>query len=576
MTEISINYLVEFIDPHTHYAHVHLTLQGELKDEVVLKLPVWTPGSYLVREFSKNIEQEHAFDERNESLSVRKLDKNSWAINCAGLKKIHFKYKVYCYELSVRTSWIDADHAYLNGGNVFMYVEGKQHLPYNLEFKPYTAWKKISCSLPINRSKWKRKASNYDMVVDSPIEIGNHKVLNFRSKDVYHEVALYGESNCDEDKLIQDLKAITSITTDIFGEHPCNNYLFIIHHTDNKGGGLEHLYNTTCHVPRWNYLPRANYQKTMGLLAHEYFHLWNVKRIRPRALGPFDYDTENYTRQLWFAEGITSYYDDYILYRSGVLNLEEYLSVIAKNLSDVVNRPGNDVQSLAEASFDAWIKYYRQNENSINSQVSYYGKGAAIAHVLNLILLNKTGGKRSLDDVMRNLYKQYKSNPEIGFTEEEIKGFFQEVAGINFNRFFKEHIYGIKPVNYARYFAFSGLDLINENDKKKEKKLGITTKWEEGKLIIKSINKKYAAYSAGLNVNDEIIAIDGYRVFENYQKIFEHKRIGDKIDLLISRAGIVQSFTVEISINKEVLFNLSVKKNPNSQQRQILKRWLKV
>lgn len=575
MTKINISYTISFPKPETHYVKVSLHINNINQESLELKMPVWTPGSYLIREFARQIEREASYSEKGRKILFNKTSKNSWRLNTKNTSSVTFEYWVYCYELSVRTSFIDDSHAFLNGANIFMYLEGYQNDAYKIKIEKPNNWANINTSLPsVKNNLWERIAANYDELVDSPIEIGNHEVWEFEAKGILHKVAMCGTSNCNKEPFLQDLKKIIETSTELMGGNPCKEYLFIIHNTDNKYGGLEHLFSTACHVPRWDYSPKDKYQKTMGLLCHEYFHLWNGKRIRPQELGPFNYESENYTRLLWIVEGFTSYYDDYILYKSGLFTTEEYLTELAKLYTQIVNQPGNDVQSLTESSFDTWIKYYRQHENSPNNQVSYYGKGACIAIALNILILEATNSAKSLDDVMRFLYKDYLSKPEKGYNESDILGILKKVSGVDFKKFIQKHIEGTDPVNFEKIFQKAGLELKNKEANTTKKELGWKTTWRDGKLIVTGLDKNYGAYQSGLNTDDEIISIDGFRVFDGFEKIYEGKKAGESLDIIFSRQGIIKNLKVKITQNSKVDYSLTPISKPDKKQKVLLKAWL--
>ncbi|MDX5348417.1 MAG: peptidase M61, partial [Hymenobacteraceae bacterium] len=301
-------------EPHTHYFNVEMEMQDIKKKFIDVKMPVWAPGSYLVREFAKNVEDFSATTDNGKKLSWEKINKNTWRIYTQRAEPVKVQYKVYAYELTVRTSFIDASHAYLNGTSVFMYPEGYKNLSSTLTIKPYEKWNTISTALPqAGNDKWTFKADSYDELADSPIEIGTHKVYSFTANGVVHEVAMYGEGNYQPEKLMADMKKVVEEAISVFGELPVKRYVFIVHNTHSGGGGLEHLNSTTLQTNRWAYSPGRSYQGFLGLVAHEYFHLWNVKRLRPEPLGPFNYDAENYTQLLWVSEGFTSFYDDLLV-----------------------------------------------------------------------------------------------------------------------------------------------------------------------------------------------------------------------------------------------------------------------
>ena len=457
-----LSYTLSTPNPQTHYFEVEMRLQ-DFKDKFIdVKMPVWAPGSYLVREFPKNVE---SFTARAGSENIRseKIDKNTWRIYAGKNRDLKVNYKVYAFELTVRTSFVDEMHAYLNGSSVFMYLAKYKDLPSEITVVPYANWNQISCSLPtVGGDKWKLRADNYDILADSPMEIGTHKILNFEANGVPHEVAMFGESNYNETKIVTDMKRIAEECAKVFGENPVKGkYVFIIHNTLSGGGGLEHLNSTTLQVSRWGYQPESNYNNFLALVAHEYFHLWNVKRLRPQPLGPFNYDEENYTTLLWVSEGCTSYYDDILVCRAGFIKPERYLEIMGSAITNVENTPGVRVQTLAESSFDAWIKSYRPNENSKNAEISYYSKGALIGMLLDLEIMSQTKGAKTFDDVFRDMYQKYYKKLNRGFTEAEFKTELEQTAGIKLDSFFRDYIHGTVKPDYAKYLAYAGVRLNN-------------------------------------------------------------------------------------------------------------------
>ena len=341
--------------PQNHYFHVEMELEDFNEKEIDISLPVWAPGSYLVREFSKNINMVKAFDENGNPLEIKKQRKNSWTINKSKNKKVIVKYEVYAFELSVRTSFLDLTHGYVSGSGVFMFVEGHLDVSGELKIIPFEGFSTVSTALPEAKSKFEFSYTDYDHLVDCPIEIGNQLVFDFNAAGVKHTVAIYGDGNYLIDELRTDMAKIIEEETKVFGQNPNKEYLFIIHNVVNGQGGLEHKNSTTLSVNRWTY-SGSNYIKFLSLVAHEYFHLWNVKRIRPIELGPFDYNQENYTDMLWVMEGFTSYYDELILLRAGYYSQNQMLGKVESAINYVEGSVGSREQPLAHASFDAWVK----------------------------------------------------------------------------------------------------------------------------------------------------------------------------------------------------------------------------
>lgn len=570
---MKLSYHLSFPEPHTHYVEVEMHLSEITSDELFLKMAVWTPGSYLIREFQRNIDLVECIRSNGERIRLEKSDKNTWKIDTRQNKDITILYQIYSFEYTVRTNFVDEDHALLNGAPTFLYVQGNENLPAEIHIHPYPGWKKISTSLPMKgQNPWIRISQSLDELIDSPMEIGNHVSYFFEVENIPHELAVYGESNGDMQKLVADLQAVIKDEIRIFGSHPCKNYLFILHHTDGIFGGLEHLHSSVNFVNRWGYEPKK-YQQIISLLAHEYFHLWNVKRIRPASLGPFDYNNENYTSLLWFFEGITSYYDDYICYRAGLTNKQDFLEIVAKNINNVLNLAGTDVQTLAESSFDTWVKYYRKNENTNNSQISYYNKGSVIGMIFDLLLIDATNGEKCLDDVMRKLYERFLSDPQKGISEPELLSIFNEVSGIDFSPYFQKYIHTTELEDIEHYFEQTGIELQDSTDPD-HYYLGLSTEWKDGKLIITELDKNYGAYQGGLNVHDEIIAIDNYRVMKDFSKIFAKKEAKETIKVLISRHGTIKSYNIELSSDNRKSYLLIFPRNISTRQTINLKKWL--
>ncbi|MFI5205178.1 MAG: M61 family metallopeptidase, partial [Flavobacteriales bacterium] len=393
----TVEYMLTMPKPHTHYFEVEMKVTGWNKPVAEIKMPVWAPGSYLVREFAKNVDYFSA-TQNGTALKFLKTDKNTWTVTTQGAKEFTVKYNVYSNELSVRTSFIDDSHGFVSGTSVFMYVNGIRENAGTLKIVPHESFKNISTSLEKKEGTY--TFPDYDILVDCPIEIGNHEIFYFEAAGVKHEVAMYGEGNYDVEELKSGMARIVEEATKVWGENPNKNYTFIVHNITNSSGGLEHLSSTTLQVNRHSY-SGSGLTRFYSLVAHEYFHLWNVKRLRPKALGPFDYDRENYTSMLWFCEGFTSYYDELLLKRAGYYDESSYLRTLTSNFGSIENQPGALVQSAAESSHDAWIKGYRPNENSVNTTISYYPKGSAIAALLDIEIIAATKGTKKLDDLLK-------------------------------------------------------------------------------------------------------------------------------------------------------------------------------
>lgn len=568
-----LRYTLEMPAPHTHYFEVTAELEGARKKYIDFTMPVWAPGSYLVREFAKNVDSFTATDGKGKALRSEKIDKNTWRVYTNRATDVKVTYNVYAFELSVRTSFLDASHGYVNGTSIFMYPEGFEKQAGTLVVKPHRSFSKVSTGLKSN-GKFTYTFPNYDILADSPLEIGNQEVYTFEAGGVPHEVAMYGDGNYEPERLLADMKRVTEEAISIMGELPVDRYLFIVHNLHRGGGGLEHLNSTTLQTTRFNYSTESGYTGFLSLVAHEYFHLWNVKRLRPAPLGPFNYNQENYTRLLWVSEGITSYYDDLIVRRAGLMSEQRYLDVIAGSINSVENTPGNAVQPVSESSFDAWIKYYRQNENSSNAEVSYYTKGGVLGHLLNMEILKSTNGSKSLDDVMRYLYNRYYKQLDRGFTEAEMKEAVERIAGHDMDSFFRDYVNGTKTPDYNSYFNAAGLRLVNLNEGTNTGSWGATTSFNDGRVTVTGVTRGSSAYESGLNVKDEIIAINGFRVANDIDRYVNGLKPGEEIEVLIAREGMLQVLPMKVLKDTRVRLKFEKVQNPTAEQVKIYNTWL--
>jgi len=575
VTAAQITYHLTFPEAQAHYVDVEMHITGLSQPVVDLKMPVWTPGSYLVREFSKNIESLTA-EANGKSVTAVKIRKNIWHINTQDASNLTVKYRVYAFEISVRTSFVDASHAFLSSPDIFLYPDGMLHQPATIHIAPYNGWKKVSTSLePVNGDEFTLQSPNYDILFDSPIEVGNQDVFGFETGGVKYQVAMVGGGTYDKARLRKDLAKIIDEETAIYGENPNKHYTFIVHNYLRGGGGLEHLSSTVLGASRGAYATDNGYQNFLELAAHEHFHLWNVKRLRPIALGPFDYDNENYTTNLWIAEGFTAYYQNLIVRRTHLYDADNYLNILAADINTLENQPGAKVQSVADASFDAWIKAYRPNENSTNTTISYYNKGALIAMLLDLEIINDTKGAKSLDDVMHYMYHEYYKNKGRGYTDEEFKAGLELIAGKNLDDFYKNYITGLTPLDYNKYLRYAGYRLTDELADRNDPALGISTINANNKLVIATVVRGSAAWIDGLNVNDEITTVNGNHV-ANLDGLLDDKNPGDKVTFGISRDGLPMTITVTLTKSTRVKYIIDPLESTDAAQMVVRKKWLKL
>ena len=538
------HYIVQIDKPEHNHVKVTLKLtRPKDKDTVRVFLPSWSPGSYLLREYARHIRWFEASQENGEVLFHTQLAKGIWEIDWSksDLKTpsdaFEISYDIYGKELTVRTIHIDASHAYLHGPAYLMGVVDEELKDPTIEFRFPPMWSKLSTGLldiSEKRNVFLYTAKSYDELIDSPVEAGCHETDGFEFMGKPHHIANYGELYPHKNNIKGDLKKIVATVAQHFeNDLPYDQYLFITHFVPKLYGGLEHLNSTALQFDGRKLVNRKDYLNYLSLAAHEYFHLWNVKRIRPKELGPFDYLNENYTTLLWLAEGLTSFMDDLFVYRAELSTLEEYLDVVKGNLETYLNTPGRLYHSLEQSSFNAWVKLYRPDENSKNSSVSYYLKGGLVFTVLHSLMLEKGA---SVDDLLRALWKDFKNRPEEGVSREDVYQMIRDIAGEEVVGKFSTMVETTQDIDFDSAFKKMGCELKwieNQNPY-----LGIDWEWIGDRAIAKAIALDSPAHKAGINSGDEIVFLNGYRFLrEDAEKLGTVMMIDQNYELIVGRMG---------------------------------------
>ena len=573
-----ISYTVSMSKPQTHLLEVEMRLQDArgLPNQVNLVMPVWTPGSYLIREFERHVQDFAASDAGGRALSWQKVNKDTWRIETGGARDLRATYRVYANDLSVRTNDLDDRHAYFNNAALLMYPEGQLKTASTLRVVPFNDWKVATGLPPVQNQPNTFRAENFDVLYDSPVEVSNFKTISFEVKGVPHRIVIDGEGNYDAERVRRDVQRIVETEAALMGEIPYHDYTFILHAHSRADGGLEHLNSTSLIVERNSFRPEDRYKDFLSLVAHEFFHLWNVKRIRPDALGPFDYTKENYTKLLWVAEGVTEYYAGVALRRAGLIPDSEFLERFSQTIGDVQNTPGRLVMSAEEASFDTWIKYYRPDENAINSQISYYDKGQLLGLLLDLQIRKASGGAKSLDDVMRYLYTEfYKKNRN--YTPEDFQRTAELMAGSSLDNFFTRFVRGREELDYNAALKTVGLQLGEADPSKPPVErlyLGADLGQEGDRLTVRRVYSGSPAYDQGLNTGDQILALDGQRVNQqSFMARLAEKRPGDTINLTLFRDDLLRAFTIKLGKRVAVDYRIVPVKAPTPEQTRQYKAW---
>jgi predicted metalloprotease with PDZ domain len=572
-----IRYAVSFPAPQTHYMEVTATVPTERRADVELMMAVWTPGSYLVREFERNVEGVTASGPDGRSLAVTKSDKNRWRVATGGAPSVTVKYRVYGHEMSVRTNWIEAGFALVNGAPTFLTLADRTPRAHEVAITPATGWSKSLTALPeMPGGPHRYRAPDFDTLTDSPIVIGNPAVYEFTVDGKKHYLVNEGEGGIfDGARAAKDLEAIVREYRRMWGFLPYDRYLFLNLLTE-SGGGLEHKNSTVLMGTRWATRTRRAYIAWLDLASHEFFHAWNVKRLRPVELGPFDYENEVHTKSLWIAEGVTDYYADLTLHRAGLITRDEYLDSLSDKVEELQTTPGRLVQSAEMASFDAWIKYYRPDENSINTSISYYTKGSVVALLLDARVRKATNGAKSLDDVMKAAYEKYSGSR--GYTADEFRAVAEQVAGVSLKAFWDHAVTGTDELDYKEALETFGLrfrSVAVPADRPGKPWLGINTRNDAGRLLVSQVRRDTPALAAGLNVDDEILAIDDYRVrADRLDNRLEQYKPGDKVTLLVARREQLLRLDVTFGTEPPRSWRLEVNPSASDAQQSGRGRWL--
>ncbi|NUO88293.1 MAG: M61 family metallopeptidase [Cupriavidus sp.] len=599
-----IRYAIAPLQPEAHLFAVTVTVSEPDPAGQCFSLPAWIPGSYMIRDFARNIVRIRA-DAGGREIALSKLDKQRWQAASVTLADgpLTLSYEVYAWDLSVRAAHLDTTHGFFNGSSVFLCVEGQAERPCTVDIhapagEAYREWRVATALREApGRDGAKRygfgryQVADYDELVDHPVEMGTFQLASFRACGAQHDVVFTGRvPQLDLERVCRDLKRICETQIRLFEPRAAQapfldsnrRYVFMTMVTSDGYGGLEHRASTALICSRNDLPVRGNsetsegYRTFLGLCSHEYFHTWNVKRIKPAAFVPYRLAQETYTPLLWLFEGFTSYYDDLVLVRSGCVTETQYVEMLAKTWNGVLRGNGRTKQSVAESSFDAWTKYYRQDENAPNAIVSYYTKGALVALVLDLTIRDKTRGRRSLDDVMRALWRGYGRGfyaPDAvqrGVTEAEVYALFDEVTGLRMGPLLRALTEGTGELPLPALFKRLGIKAEAQKPARTAA-LGIKVKTEDGWVRVIQVLDGGAAQAAGLSAGDLLVAVDGVRVAPGQlDKLLARYRTGDRIELHAFRRDELQALAVTLAREPAAQFKLKAEGGRHAAR----SRWL--
>ena len=585
---MSIHIQVALPSPSTHLYHVSIILD-ELSQEttfVDLSMPVWIPGSYLVREYARHVQNMRADDTTGGALEVVQQDKATWRVHTGGAAEVVVHYEVYAHDINVRANHLDASHGFFNGVSLLMYPHGRLQEPVDLSIDAPEGWR-IFTGLPRDEEiPTLFHASDFDELFDCPVEMGPHEPLQFEVEGVPHDIVFWGDPKVDRDVLVEDHRKIVQAHADLFGDLPYDHYTFVTLLAQGGRGGLEHRNSTILYWDPMNFrsgapgsehkdgMPHGPYLDYLRLVCHEHFHTWNVKRIRPSVLGPFDYQNENYTRDLWTVEGVTSYYEVLSLVRAGLMSPKDFLQNTADAIKVLRAIPGRRLHSLEDASFNAWVKLYRPDENTRNSSVSYYLKGELVTFLLDALIRAGSKGAKSFDDVMQWLWAAYQSDgkgyPEGGYAEV-----IRQATGVDVSESLRALVATTDELPWDEVLPQVALKLRATHKDEPGAWLGVRTSAKQGRAVIAAVTSGGPAHTYGLNAQDELVALDGHRITpENLDKLVGLCHPIQAVQVHVFRRGELMEHRVTLAPAPEDTYTIEVDAQASDEAKAVLQAWL--
>ncbi|MDQ3021719.1 MAG: PDZ domain-containing protein [Bacteroidota bacterium] len=569
-----IIYSVSMPFPSNHLFEVNISVKNFSADNFIdITLPSWRSGRYVILNFASGVQEFSADDETGSVLIWSKTDKDTWRVQGNGSSNYKIKYKVFSNEFAIRTRGLNDECGFIDASAVLMFIEKLRFNPLEIKIYPYNGWHVTTGLDNINGSENLFSARDYDYLADCPLLIGNQKDYDFFINEIKFTVSFPSEQIYDTDKVLNDIKNISKEVCDFWGDIPFEHFTYLLISGPFDFGATEHLNSSVFSISPTTFSNKERYNTFLSNCAHELFHTWNVKQLRPKGLDPYDFTKENYSGEFWIAEGITSYYENIFMLKSGYLLPEKYFEILSGNIQNDLERPGNYVQSLYESGFDSWIKHSGNAPNKYIAETDFYKKGSNVGTLLDLEIRNSSGNKNSLDDVMTTMYKNFPLNSG-GYTNEDFIKVCEEYTAKDMKDFFESYLYGLDTLDWKKYLNYAGLDLGITYDSPKPS-AGFTTRESGEKLIISNIVPGSAAYESGLDINDEIIALNGYRVRSSSlnSRISEMKE-GDIIKLTIMREDKLREFDLTVREIKTTKYKIEKIKGQNKFQKKIYEDWL--
>ncbi|MCB0727183.1 MAG: M61 family metallopeptidase [Ignavibacteriae bacterium] len=572
-----ITYTVSMPFPSNHLFEVNLKIENyspDTDDYVDFTLPAWRSGRYDILDFASGVQEFSAEDADSKSLEWKKTDKDTWRVKRNNSNFYLIKYKVFSGEFSIRTRGLNDECGFIDASAVLMFAEKLRNKSLKVNIIPFGNWHVTTGLNKSGDSENSFVAVNYDYLADCPLLIGNQTDLEFFINDIKFTVSFPPDVKYDADTVLNDVRNVSKTICNFWGDIPFEHYNYLLIRDRFDYGATEHINSCVFSISSVTFTNKDRYNTFISNVAHEFFHAWNVKQLRPKGIAPYDFSKENYSEEFWIAEGMTSYYQNIFMLRSGYLTPEKYIEMITENIKNDIQRPGNYIQTLAESGFDAWIKHSANTPNKYISESDFYSKGADVSLLLDLQIRNSTENKYSLDDVIRTMYKNYPLT-DGGYTNADFIRVCEKFNGSSMTDFFDKYLYGPDTLEWKKYLNYAGLDLKISYDPEKTF-AGISATDNGDKLVISYIIPGSPAYLSGLDRNDEIIALDGYRVRSSSlnSRISDMKE-GEVITFTVMREDKLREFNVILGSLKKANYKIEKYEDPDDLQESIYNSWLK-
>ncbi|MDH3251967.1 MAG: PDZ domain-containing protein [Ignavibacteria bacterium] len=572
----SVEYTLGMSRPWTHLFEVEVLFRNLPAGEsrIDLSLPVWRTGRYIVFDFAGGVVEFSADNGSDKPLQWEKIDKSTWRIQKKATRTVRARYAVYANEFDLRTRGLNDEHGFVDGTSVFMYADQYRSLPVTLTVIPYGDWHVTTGLQEIHgEPPFRYTAPHYDYLVDCPLEIGNQNDVEFSVEGKKHVLSVFGPVTWETDSVLNTITRIIRMNKEFWGDLPYDRYVFLFRAMPGSSGATEHMNSAVMGIDPFGFKKPGGYDGLVGLVSHEFFHTWNVKRLRPKSMDPYDWTSENYSKELWIAEGGTSYMHGVLLARNGFRTPEKYVDGIAAAVASDRTRPGNEAQSISECSFDAWVKFWRSTEQRFNFESDIYSKGSHLCMLLDLEIRHLSGNKHSFDDLLKTMYNRFPLGGG-GYTVKDFQKVAEELAGSSLSGFFNDFVYGTAQLPWERSLLYAGL-VLEPIDTTDNRWLGINTRDNGHSALVTDVIRGSSAYDSGLNSGDDIVALNGYRVNgRDLERRLTDFSYGDTVTLTVFRNNRIRDFGVTVSRQQNASYTVSRIEEPTPLQRSIFESWL--